>query len=354
MKNRFPRLAVLGVLVAVGLTWADRAPVLSPNKDVDGKPLPFGRRPHQPNDTPLGTGPFKAIMAEDPSLPDHTLYYPANIGAAGKLPVITWGNGACLNAGNRFRDFLTEIASHGFLVISGGPIANTKYEVGPQENPAVPPRGPTSPANAGQRATPTPSAPPAPGDAVGRNTVPQLIAALDWAEKVSKDASSKFYDKLDTSKMGVAGQSCGGSLAATVAADPRIKAAALFSGAPAGPLVGNNANVAQQPTAKSPLEGIHSPLLLIAGDASHDVAHQRTLDAAVITKVPVFLAWQDNLTHIGTYGMPNGGELGRIGSQWFALQLRGDKQAAKTFQGNDCGLCKETGDGWHVTKKLID
>jgi hypothetical protein len=350
-KNRFPRLAVLGVLVAVGLTWADRAPVLSPNKDVDGKPLPFGRRPHQPNNTPLGTGPFKAIMAEDPSLPDHTLYYPANLAAAGKLPVITWGNGACLNAGNRFRDFLTEIASHEFLVISGGPIASTKYEVGPQENPAVTPRGSTSPVNAGQRANPTPSAPPAPGDAVGRNTAPQLIAALDWAEKVNKDPSSKFYDKLDTSKMGVAGQSCGGGLAATVAADPRIKGAALFSGAPAG----SNANAAQQPAGQSPLDAIQSPVLLIAGDASHDIAHQRTLDAAaVITKVPVFLAWQDNLTHIGTYGMPNGGELGRIGWQWFAWQLRGDKKAAKTFKGADCGLCRETSDGWHVTKKMID
>src|SRR5437868_1993898 len=137
MKKAYAFLALFILLFAVALASADRAPVLRPEKDTDGKALPFGRRPHQPNDKPLGTGPFKAIMADDPSLPDHTLYYPANMGPAGKLPVITWGNGACLNAGNRFRDFLSEIASHGFLVISGGPIANIKYEVGPQENPAV-------------------------------------------------------------------------------------------------------------------------------------------------------------------------------------------------------------------------
>ena len=74
----------------------------------------------------------------------------------------------------------------------------------------------------------------------------------------------------------------------------------------------------------------------------------------MITKLPVFMAWQENLTHIGTYGMPNGGELGRIAWQWFAWQLRGDQKAAKAFKGADCEICKETADGWHVTKKMID
>jgi hypothetical protein len=341
MKKGYIFPTLLYVLLIVALASADRAPVLVSGKDTDGKALPFGRRPHQPNDKPLGTGPFKAIMEEDPSLPDHTLYYPANMGPAGKLPVITWGNGACLNAGNRFRDFLTEIASHGFLVVSGGPIANIKYEVGPQENPAVPAPGST-PANRGQRATPPPAAPAAPGDAVGRNTAPQLIAALDWAEKANKDSASKFYNKLDTSKMGVGGQSCGGGLATTVAADPRIKAVAIFSGA--GGAASSNA-----------VQAFHSPVLLIAGDAARDIAHQRTIETAgLITKLPMFMAWQENLTHIGTYGLPNGGELGRIAWQWFAWQLRSDQKAAKAFKGADCGICKETADGWHVTKNMID
>jgi len=113
MKNRYGPLASLVVVmaVAIGLVLADRPPVLRTDKDADGKALPFGRQPHQPDDKPFGTGPFKAIMADDPSLPDHTLYYPANIDGAGKLPVITWGNGACVNAGNWFRYFLTEIAT---------------------------------------------------------------------------------------------------------------------------------------------------------------------------------------------------------------------------------------------------
>src|SRR5262252_474499 len=102
MKSRYAPLAAMFVVLALAVAFAmaDRPPVLGPDKDADGKPLPFGRQPHQPNDKPLGTGPFKAVMAEDPSLPDHTLYYPVNMTSAGKLPVITWGNGACLNAGN--------------------------------------------------------------------------------------------------------------------------------------------------------------------------------------------------------------------------------------------------------------
>ena len=96
------------------------APVLAAGKDAQGRPLPFGVPPYFAPETPLGSGPYKAVMATDPTLPDHILYYPANVAAAGKLPIIAWGNGACLHAGNRFRGFLTEIASHGFLVISAG------------------------------------------------------------------------------------------------------------------------------------------------------------------------------------------------------------------------------------------
>lgn len=335
-------LAAMAGVLAADVALAEPAPVLQTGKDEDGRALPFGRAAHQPSDKPLGTGPYKAIMAEDPSLPDHTIYYPANLAAAGKLPVITWGNGACINAGNRFRIFLTEIASHGFVVISGGPIANIKYEVGPQENPAVPPPGaPPAPP------TPPPAAPavaPKPGDAVGRNTAPQMIAALDWAEKANVDKTSKFFGKLDTTKMAAAGQSCGGNLTSTVASDPRVKAAALFSGSP---------SQAAGADGKERLGKITAPVLVLAGDAAHDVAHERSLQAASGLASPVvFTAWQDNLTHIGTYGMPNGGQMARLGWQWFAWQLKGDQTAAKTFKGADCTLCKET--GWHVSKKGIE
>jgi hypothetical protein len=344
---------VASFCMACTAAYAEPAPVLSPARDVDGKALPFGRPVYQTPDTPLGSGPYKAIMAMESTLPEHTLYYPADMAAAGRLPVITWGNGACINAGNRFRIFLTEIASHGFLVISGGAIANTKYEVGPQENPVVGPAGATPAPPSSPATTP----PPAPGDAAGRNTVPQLIAAIDWAVQENERAGSKFYHRLDITRIGVGGQSCGGALAAQVSADPRITAVAIFSGAPRMTPTPNAppapAGAIPPPSAKAQLDAFHAPVLFLAGDAEHDIAYPSSAeDAAYVSKVPVFFAWQDQLTHIGTYGMPNGGQLGRLAWQWYAWQLRDDPIAAKTFRGQDCALCVEQ--GWHVTKKSID
>jgi Dienelactone hydrolase family len=343
MKHRIRTSLVLALSAALlsGSAMADPAPVLAPTKDTDGKPLPFGRPVYQKPNVPLGTGPYKAVMAEDASLPDHTLYYPADMAAAGKLPIITWGNGACLNAGNRFRIALTEMASHGFLIVAGGPIANVKYEVGPQENP------PVNQANAPRRSPP--AAPtPKPGDAVGRNTVPQLIAGIDWAVKENERAGSKFYHRLDTQSVGVAGQSCGGMLATQVSADPRIKATVLFSGVPFldRPVIASNVDP------KTQLAQIHAPVLVLAGDAGHDILHQGSIDdMAYIKNAPLFMAWQDGLTHIGTYGMKNGGELTKLGWEWFAWQLRHEQKYAAIFQGADCALCKE-GDGWHVERSM--
>src|ERR1035438_2492422 len=71
-----------------------------------------------------GSGPFKAVMEMDASLPDHTVYRPENLSAlnGATLPLVIWGNGACANAGNSFSNFLTDISSYGFLAIASGPI----------------------------------------------------------------------------------------------------------------------------------------------------------------------------------------------------------------------------------------
>jgi hypothetical protein len=61
------------------------------------------------------------VYTTDPSLPNHTIYKPANINAvSGTLPVVTWGNGGCSGNGLDQRNFNLEIASHGFVVIASG------------------------------------------------------------------------------------------------------------------------------------------------------------------------------------------------------------------------------------------
>ena len=68
-----------------------------------------------------GTGPFKAIMVSESSLLTHTVFKPSDLGAAtkkSKLPIIVWGNGACANSPWEHINFLSEVASHGFIVIA--------------------------------------------------------------------------------------------------------------------------------------------------------------------------------------------------------------------------------------------
>ena len=82
------------------------------------------------------TGPYVVQMLEEPSLPNHTVYRPAALSRVkGKLPLVAFANGGCANAGNAFREYLSEFASHGFLVVANGPV-DTKSELAPGRPPA--------------------------------------------------------------------------------------------------------------------------------------------------------------------------------------------------------------------------
>ncbi|MDE6022525.1 MAG: hypothetical protein K2G13_03380 [Muribaculaceae bacterium] len=62
-----------------------------------------------------GTGMFKAIAVKDSEMPDFVIYRPQDLLLAharqGELPVLMWGNGACLDSSIDYERFLTEIAS---------------------------------------------------------------------------------------------------------------------------------------------------------------------------------------------------------------------------------------------------
>mgnify|MGYP003299266798 CR=1 FL=1 len=69
-----------------------------------------------------GTGRYKAIVTTETGLENFTVYRPENMFTAanseGKLPVILFGNGGCADSSEGFENFLTEIASHGYVVVS--------------------------------------------------------------------------------------------------------------------------------------------------------------------------------------------------------------------------------------------
>ena len=107
----------------------------------------------------------------------------------GRLPIVVFGNGACANIGNRYRYLLTEIASHGYLVIATGPIgpADVEWRINLNAPDAPPPA---------QRPAPS--------------TAAQLTDAIDWAISEQTRPGSDYRGRLDTNAVAVMGQSCGG------------------------------------------------------------------------------------------------------------------------------------------------
>jgi len=306
--------------------------------------------PYVSPDTPQGTGPFPAIMEQDRRLPTHTVYRPKDLSTLDgeKLPIIAWGNGACVNIGNRFRYFLTEIASHGFLAIAIGPIGDKIAELAPQPPSAArraeaPP--PPQAARGGDDARNAPSGP--------ATMSSQLIDAINWAIAENGREDSPYFGLLDTSMIAVMGQSCGGVQALAVSTDPRIKLTGIWNSG----LIARDPNSPPRPAMenvpKEQLAKLHAPIFYFTGDEANDIAYPNGLDDFQrITVVPVFHAYKDGLPHVGTYREPNGGELGTVAVALLDWQFKGDKEAAKMFQGSDCELCRDP--RWHVSKKKME
>lgn len=276
-----------------------------------------------------GSGAMPAEMVEDATLPGHTIYRPRDLEAAmaqGRLPIVVFGNGACANIGNRYRYLLTEIASHGYLVIATGPIGPADMEWRVNLN--------------------APDAPP-PAQRAPQSTAAQLTDAIDWAIAQQTRLGSDYRGRLDTTAIAVMGQSCGGLQAIAASADPRVTTTLVLNSGtfPAGsPPLGGTGDAT-----KASLARLHGPVAWISGDAS-DVAHENaSSDFATISGVPAMWAWHEGTGHSDHYRMANGGHFAPVIEDWLAWQLKGRRTASATFSGADCGLC--TTPGWHVATK---
>jgi hypothetical protein len=286
--------------------------------------------------TPLGSGPYKAILEVDPGLATHTIYHPADLSALGqiKLPIVAWANGACANAGDRFRWFLTDVASYGFLVIAIGPIGPAGTDEGPQPSRA--------PAVAAPATAAAPALPPSP------TRSSQLIDAINWALAENSRAGSAYFHKLDTSKIAIMGQSCGGVQAIEASADPRVTTTVIWN---SGLFQTPTTMAGGKPVGKEALALLHGPTAYISGDAQ-DVAYLNANDDFErLNAIPVLRAYERDVPHVGTYRERNGGEFAGIAVAWLQWQLQGDERAGRMFSGEYCGLCVNP--RWVVRKKHL-
>jgi hypothetical protein len=264
-----------------------------------------------------GTGPFKALMATDSTLATHTIFRPKDLSVFGeknKLPVMVWGNGACANSPWEHVNFLSEVASHGFLVIAIGPM--------PAEGQRGGPGGPTASS--------------------------LLVDAINWAIDQDRDEKSHYHDKLDPAKIAVSGMSCGGLQALEAAPDPRVTTAIICN---SGILGNPGSGMRGMPSlTKDHLLKLRTPVLYLLG-GEKDIAYRNGMDDFHrIDHVPVFAA-NLNVGHGGTYGQPHGGDFAKVATAWIKWQLKGDTEAAQMFEGEACGVSKM--EGWKVEKKKI-
>lgn len=261
-----------------------------------------------------GSGPYKALMIQEKTLLTHTVFRPDNLKAFGKknkLPIIAWGNGACANSPWEHVNFLSEVASHGFLIIAIGPM--------PQDG-----------------VKPT-----------GRSTSSQLSDAIDWAIAQNNDKKSALYQKIDVKNIAVSGMSCGGLQTLEVAPDPRVTTAVIYNSG----ILGASGGMPGMPALnKEQLLKLHSPTLYVLG-GEKDIAYKNGMDDYKrIDHIPVFVANMD-VGHGGTYRQYHGGEFSKVAIAWYKWQLKGDKDAGNMFTGNPPGLSKNP--IWTVEKKKI-
>ena len=197
-------LAILGLVVGAASVHAQPgagggprggfgARAGGPNAGATAPATPCEERILSDVDT-SASGPY-AVVAEqqcDAGIETGTIYRPADLGGDEKFPIFVWGNGGCSQNGLSNRAALSEIASYGYFVISDGTSGGVGNGLGSMAQGDMTPMG-----------------------------VP-MIAYIDWAVAANDDASSEYYQSLDTSRISTNGFSCGGLMAIGTVADSRL------------------------------------------------------------------------------------------------------------------------------------
>lgn len=239
-----------------------------------------------------GSGPYKAVALKEKSLPDFVVYRPLHIKNAvsreGKLPVLLFANGGCMDTSVGYERMLTEIASHGYVVVAIGEMQ--VYQFDRKENS-------------------TPSS--------------LLKDAMDWICNESSREGSDYCGMIDTEKIAAAGHSCGGAQVLFNAKDPMLKTYLILNA--------GMGDMKMAGASKKNLADLHAPIIYMTGGEG-DVAYRNAeKDYKKIKRVPA--VWADNAQagHGGTYNQPLGGSFAKMAIDWLDLQLKGKTANAANF-----------------------
>jgi hypothetical protein len=315
------------------------------------------------------TGPYGVVIEHDPGLATHTIYRPSEL-AMDEHPVLVWGEGGCANNGLMFPEYLSEIASHGFVVVADGPPGEMGAGAGGPNGPAAggaggpqaggpPPGGPApggaragGPAPAGAEGPPPAGAggpppggggAPRPGPGAGNGMVngTDLIAAIDWLADEAQDRSSRFYGKVDVDHVAAMGMSCGGLMSYGASNDPRVSTVGIW----------NSGLFAADPDLYNAING--SVIIVTGGESDIAYANGKRDFEDLPESVPVFYGVYPSVGHGGTYNQDNGGPYGVAAVAWLKWQLLGDTTSAGRgfFVGQDCGICKDS--NWEVDSRSL-
>jgi dienelactone hydrolase len=275
------------------------------------------------------TGAYEIVIEHDQTIATHTIYRPKDFGAI-KHPILVWGEGGCINAGMMFPEFLSELASHGIVVVADGPPLSMAEARANSPRPA---------ANTAEGSTES-EAPRRPPFIEPDGT--DLIAALDWISEENQNKDSRFYQKLNLNKVAAMGMSCGGLMAYGASSDPRITTVGIWNSG----LLQPNEEIYKK---------LHTSIIIVTGDDS-DIAYpngKRDFET-INPQLPLLYGYAPGVGHGGTYNQDNGGIFGEVGVAWLRWQLLDDEGASGKgfFTGDNCVVCSN--DKWISNSRSLN
>ena len=255
-----------------------------------------------------GSGPMKAIALKEAGAENFVIYRPKDMNLAhatmGPLPLLMWANGGCMDTNAGYERMLTEVASHGYVVMAIGEMEehlNSRKQSHTESS--------------------------------------ELKRGMDWILQQARTKGSDYYHIIDTLKISAAGHSCGGAQVLWNAADPRLKTLMIMNA--------GMGDMEMAGASRASLSKVHTPILYVTGGES-DVAYENAKkDYERIGHVPVAWANHPASGHGGTYQQQYGGDYARLVIDWLDWQLKGKTAPAEAFLGGE----SKGYQGWTIQAK---